>query len=350
VQEIQLDKRAREIFRAIVAAHVETGEPVGSRSIARSYREKLSPASIRNVMADLEAMNLLTQPHTSAGRVPTDRGYRLFVDTLLPAARISTSDERSIHESLRSGVADLPELLERASRLLSRLSHNLAIVVAPTLAQTLLCHVEFIRLDGRRAVVVFVSQGGSLHSRLVETEHDLSQEELTRMGNFLNDRLSGRSLPEVRNELLRMMSEEKAQYDLLLQQALELGALAFDDSAASAPAGVYVDGTANLLAQARSEDLENMRSLFRAFEDKHRMVLLLNQCMDSEGVRVLIGSENHAPELRDMSLVVANYRGDDRPLGTIGILGPMRMEYARAMSLVDAIARVFTGILSQRSN
>lgn len=346
--EIKLDRRAREILKSVVSAHVETGEPVGSRTIARLSREGLSPATIRNVMADLEDLGLLQQPHTSAGRIPTERGYRLYVDSLLPVPRISVSEERTIRESLRD-VADLGQLLERASHLLSRLSRNLGIVVAPALSQTLLRHVEFVRIDARRALAIFVSHAGALHSRVVETEEDLTQEDLTRMGNLLSERLAGRTLPEVRNELLRLMSEEKDQYDHLMQRALALAARTFGEGAAE-PAGVYLEGTANLLAQARSDDLERMLSLFRAFEDKHRMVHLLNQCLDSEGVRVLIGSENRAPELRAMSLVVANYRSGERPLGTLGVLGPVRMEYARAVSLVDAIARTFTDILSSRPN
>jgi len=345
---IQLDRRSREILKAIVSAHVESGEPVGSRTIARLSREKLSPATIRNVMADLEELELLLQPHTSAGRIPTEKGYRLYVDSLLPSPRLTAGDERTLRDGLR-GVEDLGQLLEKASHLLSRLTRNVAIVVAPTLVQAQLRHVEFVRVGPRRALAVFVSQAGALHSRVVETDEDLPQEELTRMGNFLSERLVGRTLPEVRNELLRMMSEEKAQYDTLLQRALTLGARTFEEGGTEA-AGVYVEGTANLLAQVRSEELDRMLSLFRAFEDKHRIVDLLNQCLENDGVRVLIGSENRAPELRSMSLVAASYRSGERPLGTVGVLGPVRMEYGRAVSLVDAIARIFTDIMSGRAN
>ena len=346
--ENELDRRSREILKAVVIQHVESGEPVGSSTVARLSRERLSPATIRNVMADLEEIGLLCQPHTSAGRVPTERGYRLFVDTLLPAPHLPVVDERAIRDSLR-GASDTTQLLERASRLLSRLSRHVAIVVAPALAQTRLQHIEFVRLADGRALAVFVSQAGVLQSRVVEAEEELTQDELARMGNFLSDSLAGRTLPEVRNELLRLMSEEKAQYDRLLQQALSLGVRTFDEGAAE-PAGVYVEGAANLLAQARDVDLERMRSLFRAFEDKHRIVNLLNQCLESDGVRVWIGSENRAPELREMSLVAASYRSGEQPLGTLGVVGPLRMQYGRAVSLVDSIARTFSEILSGRAN
>lgn len=343
-----MDRRAREIFRAIVSTHLSTGVPVGSRTLSRLSRERLSPATIRNVMADLEEMGFLEQPHTSAGRIPTERGYRLYVDSMLQAPPVSYGEERAIREGLL-GSDDLPALLERASLLLSRLSRHLAIVVAPSLSQVILRHVEFVVLDGRRVLAIFVSHTGALQSRLLQTDEDLSQEDLTRMGNFLSSVLTGRTLPEVRNELLRLMTEEKAQYDRLLQCALELGARTFEDSA-SAPAGVYVEGAANLLAQAGVQDLECMRSLFRAFEDKHHIVTLLSQCLEGQGVRVLIGSESGAPEMRGMSLVAAKYGSGPAPRGALGVVGPLRMEYGRAISLVDCLARAFTEVLGSRSN
>jgi heat-inducible transcriptional repressor len=300
-------------------------------------------------MADLEEAGLLWQPHTSAGRVPTDRGYRFYVDSLLPPQRISSSDERVIRETLQGGAPELAELLERASRLLSRLSRNLGIVVAPGLSKTVLKHVEFLRLHGRRVLALFVSKSGALHNRVVELDENIPQEELTRMGNFLSERFSGKTLPQVRQELLRLMSEEKALYDRLLQRAMELGVWMFEQSE-DLQAGVFIEGTSNLLARAGTEGLEPMRDLFRAFEDKHHIVQVLNQCLTSEGVQVLIGSENPAPELRPMSLVMSSYRSGNNPVGTLGVVGPMRMEYARAVALVDAIARACTEALQERSN
>jgi heat-inducible transcriptional repressor len=343
-----MDRRAREILRAIVSTHLTTGEPVGSRTLSRLTHEGLSPATIRNVMADLEDMGFLEQPHTSAGRIPTERGYRLYVDSMLQAQPLPSGDERAIREGLL-GPDDLPARLERASLLLSRLSRHLAIVIAPSLSQVILRHVEFVALEGRRVLAIFVSHTGALQSRLLQTGEDLAQEDLTRMGNFLSSVLAGRTLPEVRNELLRRMSEEKAQYDQLLQRALELGARTFEDSA-GAPAGVYVEGAANLLARAGANDLEGMRSLFRAFEDKHHIITLLNQCLEGQGVRVLIGSESGAPEMRGMSLVAAQYGGASAVRGALGVVGPLRMEYGRAISLVDCIARAFTEMLGSRSN
>jgi heat-inducible transcriptional repressor len=343
-----MDRRAREIFGAIVSTHLRTGEPVGSRTLSRLSRERLSPATIRNVMADLEDMGFLEQPHTSAGRVPTERGYRLYVDSMLQAPPLSYGDERAIREGLL-GLDDLPAMLERASLLLSRLSRHLAIVVAPSLSQVVLRHVEFVVLEARRVLAIFVSHTGTLQSRVLHTDEELTQVDLTRMGNFLSSVLAGRTLPEVRNELLRLMTEEKAQYDRLLQRALELGSRTFEDSPAL-PAAVYVEGAANLLAQAGARDLECMRSLFRAFEDKHHIVTLLNQCLEGEGVRVLIGSESGAPELRGMSLVAAQYGSADSPRGALGVVGPLRMEYGRSIALVDSLARAFSEALGLRSN
>jgi heat-inducible transcriptional repressor len=343
-----MDRRAREIFKALVSTHLSTGGPVGSRTLSRLSRERLSPATIRNVMADLEELGYLEQPHTSAGRVPTERGYRLYVDSMLQAAPLSHGEERAIREGL-VGSDDLPALLERASLLLSRLSRHLAIVVAPSLSQVRLRHVEFVALEGRRVLAILVSDIGALQSRLLLTEEELTQQDLTRMGNFLISVLAGRTLTEVRNELLRRMSEEKQQYDRLLQRALELGARTFEDAAAP-PAGVYVEGAANLLAGAGAQDLECMRSLFRAFEDKHHIVTLLNQCLEGEGVRVLIGSETGAPELRGMSLVAAQYGSGGSPRGALGVVGPVCMEYGRTISLVDSIARAFTEVLGAHGN
>jgi len=351
MKEIELDKRDQEILEAIVKAFIETGEPVGSRTVSRLNREGLSAATIRNVMADLEERNLLAQPHASAGRIPTDLGYRVYVDALARNRRLPAADERLIESSLHEGVGDANELFSNVSKVLSRLSRQMGVVVSPHIAKIRLRDIEFVRLAPRRVLVILVAASGGLHNKVVEIEEDLDQERLDQIGRYLTHEFKSHTLPEIRDRILELMGQEKALYDDLLRDALKLGraGLDIDSQIESAGADLFVDGTANLLSESDFASLERLRGLFRTFEEKHELLRVLNRCLEQEakGVRVIIGSENPNPEMSDCALVATGYGMEGQTLGTLGIIGPTRMEYARAIALVDSVARLFSHALSR---
>ena len=342
-----LDDRRRDVLRTLIQLHVETGEPVGSESLSRALGRTLSPASLRAIMADLEALGFLDHPHTSAGRVPTDDGYRVYVDSLMGRSPLPAGEAQAIAE-LRQGDASAEKTLERASQLLSRLSRNVGFVLAPDIAETSFRHVDLVPLGYPRVLVVMVSSTGIVTHKVVEVEERLDAAELQQCANYLNTHFSGMPLAEIRLRLVEMMTEEKALYDSLLQRAVALGERAF--AAPEPGASVYIGGASNMLQQADFEDIERMRALFRTFEEKGRLVRILNACIKGDGIRVLIGHENPDPELRDLALVAARCPVEGEPGFGVGVLGSTRMQYAHVVSLVDHVARAVSDVLrSQRA-
>jgi heat-inducible transcriptional repressor len=338
-----LDDRRRGVLRSLIQLHVETGEPVGSESLSRALDRALSPATLRAVMADLEALGYLDHPHTSAGRVPTDEGYRLYVDSLALPRNLAPAEARTIATELGSSEASAEQTMERASHLLSRLSRHVGFVLAPDIAKTSFRHVDLVDLGHPRVLVVMVSATGIVTHKVVEVEERIPPPDLQACANYLNAHFTGVPLGEIRKHLLELMKEDKALYDKLLQRVVALGERAF--SVAQADAGVYIDGTSNILSLPEFDDLERMRALFRTFEEKGRLVRILNACITGEGIRVLIGHENPDPELRDLSLVAARCDVEGAPGVGLGVLGSTRMEYAHVVSLVDHVARAVSDIL-----
>ena len=341
-----LDDRRREILRSLIQLHVETGEPVGSECLSRSLGRALSPATLRAIMADLEALGYLDHPHTSAGRVPTDEGYRVYVDSLMGARPLAPGDAERSESELRSADTSVEHTMERASHLLSRLSRHVGFVLAPDIARTSFRHVDLVPLGHPRILVVMVSSSGIVTHKVIDVEERLSPTDLQACANYLNAHFAGMTLAEIRLRLLDLMKEEKALYDSLLQKVVALGERAF--SVPEGEASVYLDGTANILAQPEFVDLERMRALFRTFEEKGRLVHILNACIAGDGIRVLIGHENPDPGLRDLSLVTASCRVEGAPAFGLGVLGSTRMEYAHVVALVEHVARAVTDVLGGR--
>jgi heat-inducible transcriptional repressor len=337
-----LDDRRRDVLRTLIQLHVETGDPVGSESLCRAFGRALSPASLRGIMADLEALGYLGHPHTSAGRVPTDEGYRVYVDSLMGRSPLAPGEAQAIAE-LRQGEASAEQTMERASQLLSRLSRNVGFVLAPDIARTSFRHIDLVPLGHPRVLVVMVSATGIVIHKVIEVDERLEPSELQECANYLNLHFSGMPLAEIRLRLLELMTEEKALYDSLLQRVAALGERAF--ALPDAGASVYLDGASNMLSQPEFEDLERMRALFRTFEEKSRLVRILNACIVGEGIRVLIGHENPDPELQDLSLVTATCRVEGEPGFGLGVLGSTRMQYAHVVSLVDHVARAVSDVL-----
>lgn len=352
------DSRGQMILSAIINEHFVTGEPVGSKALAEKFANAsgLSSASIRNIMSDLEELGFVEQPHTSAGRVPTDKGYRYYVDNLLGVLSLSNDDLRVIGGEFGLSSSDLVEapdrLMERTSQLLSALSNNVGIVVSPSLAQDRLQHIEFVNLSDNRVLVVLVSGPNIVHNRVIRLNVTFTREELEQTANYLNSEFAGKSLSEIRAEILELMHQEKALFDKLLQNAVILCSESIDDDANSL-GEVFVEGTTNILTKKDFTDLERLRGLLSTIGERSKLLQILNECVARDeakagAVQVIIGTENTTPTLQNCTLITAPYRiGDSSAIGTLSVLGPTRMEYARMISIVSYVARVVEKTVSR---
>jgi len=339
----KLSARDREILKDVILTYILSAEPVSSRSVAKQGRSGLSAATIRNVMADLEDAGYLVQPHTSAGRVPTRAAYHLFIESLMQVERISARDRRYIDENLKGVPADPEQLMGATSHLLSELSHQVGLVVTPQLGDTVLKAVDFVPLDGRRVLCVVISADGFLDNKVIETEEGVTREDLKRSANYLTENFSGLTLREIRDRLLRMMADERAQMDRLLALTIDLARSGLDVDVGPE---VLVDGTSSLLAQPELTDIQRVRRLFDTFADRARLVKMLNQCIQGQGMRVLIGDDSDLTSALDFSLVATAYGIGGRTLGTLGIFGPSRMEYQKVIPLVHYLGETLSRALA----
>ncbi len=340
-----LGERSGAILRSLVDLHIGTGEPVGSESLARRLGNTLSSATIRNTLAELEKLGYLDHPHTSAGRVPTDDGYRLYVDALMAPQALDVAEARRIQSRLRPGDSSPQQLLQSVPQLLSEMSQQMGFALLSDPAMPTFRHIDFVRLPHPRILAVMVSPIGIVTNRVVDVEFEteITQDDLQACANYLNTHFSGVPLPEIRARLLEMMKEEKARYDQLLKQVVALAEPSFEG--APSEASVFLDGAVNLLEQ--TDDVELMRTIFRTFEEKSRLVRILGACLDGSGVRITIGRENADPALRKVSLVTARCEVDGREVFGIGILGGTRMEYSRAVAVVGAAALAVTASIQE---
>jgi heat-inducible transcriptional repressor len=338
-----IGEREREILTAIVETFIATGEPVGSRTLARANREGLSPATIRNVMADLSDAGLLEQPHTSAGRVPTTEAYRYYVEQLTGKARLSDEDENIIQGSLH-GISDVQEFMERTSHVLSLISHNVGVAVALGGPKNALEHVYFSRLSDQKVLAVLVTRSGVVRDRVLRL--DLPQAQLDAAARFINENFRGWTMEALRTELARRLEQERSEYDRLMasvEQLYRQGALAEDDTAQV----VYVEGAANLVAG--EQDRQRLQELLKTLEEKQKMVDLLGAYLDAkqEAVRVVIGLDQALPSMRNFVLIGAPARVGGEVMGSLAVIGPTRMDYQHAITTVSYIARLFDEVLNE---
>ncbi len=341
-----LSDRTRRVLAALVREYIETGEPVASATLMHRAGLGVSSATIRNVLAQLEEMGYVWQPHTSAGRVPTDLGYRFYVDLLIEGRR-ATRDASGVEARLRQEVGDTPlidELLSSTSHVLSETSRHVGFAIAPVNEHALFQRIEFVPLHGSRILVVMVSRGNQVSQKTVDMREEVSPSELTQAANFLNSTFEGRTLQEVREGVRARLREERSLYDELLGLALRLASQTLEQM--DGPAAVYIEGASALLEQvveASGISPATLRALLRMVEEKQRLVRLLNEYIDGPGLTVVIGAEHSDPELRPFSLIASTYF-DGHSTGTVGVIGPTRMKYSRAISAVDvaaiAVARV----------
>jgi len=344
----ELNDRSREIFRQIVESYLATGEPVGSRNLSRILPMTLSPASVRNVMADLEAAGLIFAPHTSAGRLPTELGLRFFVDAMMEIGDVSTEERARIEAQMRAAASGhtLETALAEASALLSGVSRGAGVVVTSK-SNARLKHIEFVRLDPARALVVLVSEDGSVENRLLDLPAGLPAGALVEAGNFLNARIRGKNLSDLRTEIAAQRSDMERELDALTAKLVEAG-LATTVGPADARQ-LIVRGQANLLEDLRAaEDLERIRLLFSDLETQTDVMDLLTRAEGADGVRIFIGSENKLFSLSGSSLIAAPFRdGGQKIVGVLGVIGPTRLNYARIVPMVDYTAKVVSRILDR---
>lgn len=340
----ELSERSREIFRLVIDAYVETGEPVGSRTLSRLLDASLSPATIRNVMSDLEEMGLLFSPHTSAGRLPTDLGLRLFVDGLMEIGGLTEAERAAVDGQCNAVGRSMPEVLEQATTMLSGLGRCAGMVVAPK-SERPLKHIEFVYLGPGRALVVLVTEGGMVENRLIDLPLGLPASSLLEATNYLTSRLVGRTIGMAQQEILQELENARAELDDLSRKVVEAGLATWSNG--SKEGALIVRGQAHLLDEVTEVgDLERLRSLFAALETKEQLLKLLESADHADGVQIFIGAENELFGLAGCSAVISPYRDSQRRLiGAIGVIGPSRLNYARIIPMVDYTAKVIGRIL-----
>ncbi|MDP3937942.1 MAG: heat-inducible transcriptional repressor HrcA [Deltaproteobacteria bacterium] len=333
-----LTERHQQVLRAVVDDHVVSSQPVGSATLSRRYLD-LSPATVRNVMGDLERMGLLHQPHTSAGRVPTDRGFRLYVDDLLKVRNLSQRERDRIRAEFESGLDAGDDVMRRAGHLLSAVSNLVGLVLAPPLDEVLVKRIELVRLGRRRAMIILITDQPVVHNRVVRTDADYTKADLEKMARYLNETVSGCTLGEMYARIEAQMKSDRVQYDRLRARALRLGLEAFG---ARDEGALYVEEATRLLEQPEFLDIGRMKALFRTLEEKSQILALLRATIESEGVNVLIGSESEVDGMQGCTLITSRYTAGRGAAGSVGVIGPTRMDYRRIIPLVGYVANLLS--------
>jgi heat-inducible transcriptional repressor len=331
---VDIGARAKKILHAVVSEYLATGEPVGSQTVTRRYGLDVSPATVRTVMGDLEEAGFLKHTHTSAGRLPTERGLRYYVDMLLRVRSLTVGEKDDIRERLGPNPGDVPDVMQRTSRLLRELSHLTVVVQAPRPDSDVVEHLEFVQLREGQLLAVIAAASGQIQNKLVPIDAPVEPAELDRINNYLNELVAGLTLDQARARLLEEIKSGRAVHDQLVARALQLASAAVP---AEAPE-VLVDGQSNLLSG--KADLERAKLLLRTLEEKDLLVRLLDRTISAPGICVFIGAEANLADLTDVSVVAASYGPEGRPLGTIGVIGPSRMNYSRVIPLVDFTAEM----------
>jgi heat-inducible transcriptional repressor len=342
-----LNERAQQLLKALIENYIRDGQPVGSRTLSRDSGLSLSSATIRNVMADLEDLGLVASPHTSAGRIPTDKGYRLFVDTLLKLKPLRQEEIEEIERRLKSDAVNGRSLVQTVSQMLSNVTHMAGLVTLPNPHYVALSQIEFIALSENRALAIMVMSNREVQNRVVQLDRYYSTDELRRAANYLNEAFAGRSLPEVRAQLVGQLQETRQHMNQLMQDAIQMAQKVF----VTEPEGgveYVIAGETNLMGFAELSNVDRLRRLFEAFNEKHDILRLLDSCLRADGIQIFIGQESGYRILDDISVVTAPYTLDNRVVGVLGIIGPTRMAYERVIPIVDVTAKLLGSALNAR--
>jgi heat-inducible transcriptional repressor len=340
-----LDARARQLLRTLIARYITEGQPIGSRTLAKASGLDVSPATIRNIMSDLEEFGLVAAPHASSGRVPTSQGYRVFVDSLLEMRPLGEPEVDQLRRELPTD-ASTPDLLGSATTLLSEMTHFVGVVSVPRREEFPFRHIDFVQLDGGRVLVILVFTDGQVQNRVIATQRTYAPNELEQVANYLNANFAGMRIDEIRARLLHEMQDEGARLNGLLASAVEVAQAAFQEGPGN---DMFVSGQTNLMGsrQDGSSDVDRLRELFEAFQRKRDLLQLLERCSRAEGVRLFIGEESGFAALDSFSLVTAPYGVGGRVLGVLGVIGPTRMAYERVIPVVQATAQIISGALKR---
>ena len=344
--EESLSERAQLLLKALIESYIRDGQPVGSRALSRDSGLSLSSATIRNVMADLEDLGFVASPHTSAGRIPTDKGYRLFVDSLLKLKPLQHEEVEEIERRLKD-ASNGRALLQTVSQMLSSVSHMAGLVTLPNPHYVALSQIEFIGLSENRALAIMVMNNGEVQNRVVQLDRRYSGEELRRAANYLNEAFAGRSLPDVRAMLVRQLQETRQHMDQLMQDAIQVAQKVFD-AKPDEQVEYVIAGETNLMGFAELGNVDRLRRLFEAFNEKHDILRLLDNCLRADGIQIFIGQESGYRILDDISVVTAPYMVDNQVVGVLGIIGPTRMAYERVIPIVDITAKLLGSALNAR--
>lgn len=346
--KLELNERKQRLLMALVERHIRHGQPVGSKTLATGSGLAVSPATIRNLMAELEDMGLLASPHTSAGRVPTELGYRLYVDTLLASSTMERPDNARLREELRQMLApdQSPEaLVSQASRSLAELTRMAGLVAVPRRDVTTLRQVEFLPLSGQRVLVVLVVNRSEVQNRIIHTSRDYTDIELRQAANYINKTYAGCDLDNICEGLLSTMDADRAQMDVLMQATMDIAGKALRQDRKDSD--YVVSGESNLLEGGQMDSIEKVRDLFDAFNRKRDILHLLERSMKADGVQIFIGRESGYQPFEEYSLVSAPYKVDNGPVGVLAVVGPTRMDYEKVIPTVDITARILSAALTQ---
>ncbi|MCX7102876.1 MAG: heat-inducible transcriptional repressor HrcA [Methylobacter sp.] len=340
-----LNERSLQLLKTLVERYISDGQPVGSRVLSKDSDLHLSPATIRNVMADLEDLGLVHSPHTSAGRVPTVSGYRLFVDTLLTVKPLETRDLNLLHQGL-SATDDTSDMIGVASRLLSELTQMAGVVTLPKRELVCLRHIEFLSLSHNRVLVIFVTNEQEVHNKIIHTSKIFSPAELQQAANYLNSIYSGRSLTSVRKAVIKELQEDQERMNQGMLDAVRMAQLAFDQD--NEKDDYVLTGETNLMGFSELSDMERLKHLFEAFSQKQGVIHLLDQCMKADGVQIFIGEESGYRAFDHCSLVTSTYSVSDEVVGVLGVIGPTRMAYEKIIPFVDVTAKLLGAALNPK--
>ncbi len=339
----ELGEREKEVLRAVVQEYITTGGPVGSQQLTRRPGFEVSSATMRNVLADLEELGFLEKPHTSAGRVPTDQGYRFYVDTLVKLKDPTPRDRELIHAGLIQ-ESNLEEVLGEASRILHSLTRHAGVVVTPRPDSAVFRRIEFVRLREDRVLAILVGQSGQVHNKAITVEFPITSDELLKASNYLSELLREVPLEEARERIRVEMDQEQALYNALTAKALKLGAAATDLPTTER---VLIQGTGSFLEAPEFADVERMRALFKALDEKHKLLSLLDRVQRANEMQIFIGAESDFSAAGDVTVIASPYGNQEQVLGTVGVIGPTRMDYRRVIPLVNFTAQVLSRVLEK---
>ncbi len=337
------DDRAKEVLRAVVQDFIADGNPVGSSQLTRRGEFEVSPATMRNVLSELEELGYLEKPHTSAGRIPTDAGFRFFVDSLLQLREPAAKDRELIEQGLASS-SSVEERIQEAGKVLHSLSHHAGVVLIPRPSSAMLQRIEFVRLRDEKVLAILIGANGQVQNKLLAIDFDVTRDELVQAANYLNELLQqGVAVEEVRGRILQELEKERLQYDVLATKALKLGAAATD---VPSNERVVIEGTGSFLdSREFAEDVQRMRSLFKALDEKHKLLSLLDRVQRGREMQIFIGAESEFSSQGEVAVIASPYGSGDQVLGTVGVIGPTRMNYQRVIPLVNFTAQVLSRVV-----